>query len=76
MDHRSIVAAGLLAVGCLSTAALAPASAQSVQEAQRQLFVCMQKAKNMQLEEDKKQAFIDQCVADAEKIRTQRNSPT
>ena len=66
MDHRVIVAAVLLAAAALSTAAVAPASAQSVQQAQRQIFACMQKANSLQLKEDKRQEFIDKCVAESE----------
>ncbi|MFC3690733.1 hypothetical protein [Chenggangzhangella methanolivorans] len=74
MDHRVIVAARLLVAAGLSTAALAPASAQSVQEAQRNLFICMQKASNLQLKDDKKQAFIDKCVAESEQPADGRKS--
>lgn len=60
--HRAIAAAL-----CLAGASVAPAVAQSPQEAQRALFACMQKANALQLKDDKKQEFIKQCAENPDK---------
>jgi len=69
MKTRIIAAALCLAAGT-------PAFAQSPQEAQRNLFICMQKANNMQLKDDKRQEFIKKCAEDPGKPVETDKSPT
>ena len=76
MDFCKATAAALLATGAMSAFAVAPASAQSGQQAQRQLFVCMQKANNLALKDDKKDEFIRQCVEESEKPVGDGRNPT
>lgn len=67
---RTLAAAALLA------AVATPAMAQSAQEAQRQLFVCMQKANNLQLKDDKKDEFIKKCAEEPGKPVETDKKPT
>lgn len=73
MTTRRTIAAAL----CLASAAsAAPAVAQTPQEAQRNLFICMQKANNLQLKDEKKQEFIKKCSEDPGKPVETDRSPT
>lgn len=72
MTTRHAIAAAL----CLAAASAAPAFAQSPQEAQRQLFVCMQKANNLQLKDEKKQDFIKKCAENPDKPVETDKAPT
>lgn len=74
MDQSKTVAKVLFVT--IAAFAAAPASAQSGQEAQRQLFVCMQKANNLELKDDKKDEFIKNCVEQSEKSASERRGPT
>lgn len=76
VDFCRTIAAALLAIAAMSAFVVAPASAQTSQQAQRQLFVCMQKANNLGLKDDKKDEFIKKCVEESEKPAGGSRNPT
>lgn len=66
----------MAAAGCLAALTFAPAQAQSVQDAQRQLFVCMQKANNMGLKDQERENFIKKCAEEPGKPVDMGRQPT